>query len=224
MNFKNTLLSTAIAGAIFSTSALAATTNSSASANELAAFDDDTWITVNGEIENIHTDSFVVKTGDNRITVEFDDGDNDADALAFEAGEKVTVSGKVDKDVFSDTALDASSVFVHDHNTTYVSNPDDRVVYDRYIATAVVPENFDDITMIGTVAKVDDDTFELSAADATVKVDVSELSGEPLEESGFLNIETGDRVKVDATMGDTFFSEGTVVANTLIQMSDVSES
>lgn len=223
MKTVNTLLSTAIAGALFSAQAVADDHQYSTTA-DLSAWEENTWLTLSGEIASVDGDTFVLQTQNNRITVEFDDNDGDADASLFEKGSMVTVSGEVDKDLITKTALDAASVFVHDWNTTYVSNPDDNIEYDRYIATATVPSDMNAMTLVGTVAGVNGEVVELNTGFETVKVDTSELEGQPLNEEGFMHIQEGDRVKVDATLESAFFNEAAVVADMIVRMNDVSEN
>ncbi|QPG06342.1 hypothetical protein IT774_03860 [Salinimonas marina] len=224
MKLTNTLLSTAIAGALFSAQAVATTDDQTSYTPQPASAIENTWLTLSGEITKTSSDSFVINTGANEVNVEFDDGDRDGDASVFNRGDKVTVSGKVDKGLFTEAALDASSVFVHEWNTTYVSNPNDEPVYDRYIASAVVPDDLDSMTLIGTVSEIQDNIVELSTSGTTVQVDISELNGQPLKEDGKQHIQNGDRIKVDASIESAFFNEATIVANNVIRMSDVSDS
>ncbi|WP_218352507.1 NirD/YgiW/YdeI family stress tolerance protein [Alteromonas lipotrueiana] len=224
MKLSNTLLSTAIAGALFSAQAVATSDNNASYNPQPSSMIENTWLTLSGEIVKTDSDSFVINSGDNKVNVEFDDGDSDGDARVFEQGDRVTVSGKVDKDLITQTALDAQSVFVHDKNTTYVSNPNDEIAYDRFITSAVVPTDMDDMTLIGTVSKVENEIVELSTSGTTVRIDTSELDGQPLKEEGKLHLQEGDRIKVDASIQSMFFNDAMVVANNVIRMNDVSES
>lgn len=224
MKLTNTLLSTAVAGALFSAQALAINDDRDSYTAQPASAIENTWLTLSGEITKTSSDSFVINTGSDKVNVEFDDGDRDGDAQVFNRGDKVTVSGKVDKGLFTEAALDASSVFAHDWNTTYVSNPNDEPVYDRYIASAVVPDDLDSMTLIGTVSEIQDNIVKLSTSGTTVQVDISELNGQPLTEDGKQHIQNGDRIKVDASIESAFFNEAMIVASNVVRMSDVSDS
>ncbi|MCU7555469.1 NirD/YgiW/YdeI family stress tolerance protein [Alteromonas sp. ASW11-19] len=223
MKTVNTMLSTAVAAALFSAQAVAADGNLLKDKSDLSEWEDNTWLTVSGQIKEVGDDSFVLRSGDDRLTVEFEDGDDDEDAQMFNVGDKVTVSGEVDENLFLDTSLEASSVFVHDWNTTFVAETTDNELKDRFIATATVPSDLDDMTLIGSVSSVNGETIQLTTSGVTIDVDVSELPGNPLSDDGYLHIQEGDRVKVDASIESAFYNESMVVAEALIRLNDVSE-
>ncbi|WP_414828318.1 OB-fold nucleic acid binding domain-containing protein [Alteromonas sp. H39] len=216
MKFAKTLMYSAVAGALISTSVAA----SEATTSELSNWDENAWVTLSGEIQKVNPGSFVLKTGDNDVTVEFDDGDYDADALIFKQGDRVSVSGKVDKNLMTETTLEASSVFVHQLSTTFIADATDEESEGWLMASATVPTNIDDMTLIGTVNEVNEDVIELDTAGMTVSVDTSELPGEPFKQDGLLYIEEGDRIKVDASMDGDFFDESLIVADVIVRMNN----
>src|SRR6056297_1683552 len=64
---------------------------------------DDTWISLSGTVESVTTDAFMLDYGEGMVTVEMDDWDADADAYKVAAGDRVTVNGMVDDDLFDTT-------------------------------------------------------------------------------------------------------------------------
>lgn len=216
MKFAKTLMYSAVAGALMTTQVAA----NNAETTELSSWDENAWVTLSGEIQEVHSGSFILETGDDDITVEFDDGDYDADALVFKKGDEVSVSGNVDKNLMAETTLEASSVFVHQLSTTFIADATDEESEGWLMASASVPTSIDDMTLIGTVSAVHEDTIELDTAGMTVSIDTSELPGAPFEQDGLLYIEEGDRIKVDASMDGGFFDESMVIADVIVRMNN----
>ncbi len=216
MKFAKTLMYSAIAGAMMTTQVAA----NDAETPELSSWDENAWVTLSGVIEEVDPGSFVLQTGDDNVTVEFDDGDYDADALIFKQGYHVSFSGKVDKNLMTETTLEAASVFVHQISTTFIADAADEESEGWLMASATVPTNIDDMTLIGTVKDVHEDSIELDTADMTVTIDTSELPGEPFKQEGLLFIKEGDRIKVDASMDGDFFDESLIVADVIVRMNN----
>ena len=59
-----------------------------------------TWISLSGTVHAVSPDTFELDYGEGNITVEMDDGDRDADAYKLLHGDKVTVNGLIDDDLF----------------------------------------------------------------------------------------------------------------------------
>lgn len=86
------------------TSILTATTllfgASPALAEDPSEAPNNTWVSVSGEVISVTPSTFELDYDDGQITVEFDDGDNDADAYKLVTDDQVTVTGKIDNDLF----------------------------------------------------------------------------------------------------------------------------
>jgi len=80
---------------------------------------DGSWITVTGEVDAVAADSFTLDYGEGAVTVEMDDGDRDADGYKLIRGDEVTVTGRIDRDFFETTSIEASSVYVKNIGTTF---------------------------------------------------------------------------------------------------------
>jgi len=113
MNFKRNALTTAIlATSLTSGVAMAQDPNP-------YMRPDDTWISINGTVQDITRNSFGLNYGDGVVIVEMDDGDRDADAYKLSEGDEVTVNGLIDNDFFETTSIEASSVYVPKLNTHF---------------------------------------------------------------------------------------------------------
>jgi uncharacterized protein YdeI (BOF family) len=85
---------------------------------------DDTWISISGTVDTVRPDSFTLDYGKGVITVEMDDGDRDADAYKLLKGDKATVNGKIDDDLFETRSIEAGSVYVESLDTYFYASPE----------------------------------------------------------------------------------------------------
>ena len=86
------------------------------------AKDDNSWISINGEVTSVSADEFELDYGDGTITVEMDDGDRDADGYKLLRGDEVRVSGLIEDSFFETTTIDASSVYVKNIDTYFYAS------------------------------------------------------------------------------------------------------
>lgn len=181
---------------------------------------DNTWVSVYGEVTSVTPDTFELKYDSGKITVEFDDWDNDADAYKLVTGDKVTVTGKIDDDLFETRKIEASSAYVHSINTYYYASAADEEDFTVY--TSVVPPVDGMHTVIqGTVTSIpESDEFRIMAGTRIVNVEVDEMSYNPLDDEGYQKIEVGDRVSVAGKFDKDFLEGLELVASSIITLSD----
>jgi uncharacterized protein YdeI (BOF family) len=173
---------------------------------------DDTWISLSGEVESVSADEFLLDYGGGMVTVEMDDGDRDADGYKLVRGDDVTVTGVVDDDFFEATTIEAGSVYVEKLGTYFYASTADEE--DRYItihgptvnATAVVQ---------GTVTEVRDHEFVVDTDARSITVDVSEMLYNPLDDTGYQQVEPGDMVSASGTVDYDFFEGREIMAETV---------
>lgn len=178
----------------------------------------DAWITISGTVDTVSSDSFVLDYGNGAVIVEFDDGDRDADAYKFIDGDQVTVSGKIDDDLFETTKIEASSVFVESINTTFFASAIDEESAHTLVTAVSIPVVPSAIILQGTVAKVGDDRFHVDTGEEQLIVSVKDMIFNPLDDQGFLKIKKGDRVKVHADMDKDFFSKQVLHADAIVKV------
>jgi len=124
-----------------------------ASAQDPYAQTDETWISIDGTVEAVKPNQFTLDYGQGIITVEMDDGDRDADAYKLLKGDKVTVNGRIDADLFQMTTIEASSVYVESLGTYFYASARD----EEDFVTIVSPVEVARTVLQGTVTGVDDD-------------------------------------------------------------------
>jgi uncharacterized protein YdeI (BOF family) len=83
---------------------------------------DESWISLSGEVESVARDSFVLDYRKGKVTVEMDDDDRDAEAYVLLRGDRVTVFGFVDADIFQERTIEASSVYVDEIGTWFYAS------------------------------------------------------------------------------------------------------
>ena len=207
-------------GAALAAPALAIVLTASAAADEPNPYlkADDTWISISGTVDRVSPDSFLLDFGDGTVRVEMDDGDRDADAYKLLKGDKVTVSGRIDDDFFETTKIEASSVFVENLGTTFYASAVDEESYEGMDPSAIPPIVVSRTVVRGTVSKVNDDGFVIDTGSRLLRVDVGEMSFNPLDDQGYLKIDEGDRVKVIGRMDMNLFQGRELEADTIVEL------
>lgn len=181
---------------------------------------DETWISLTGTVTSTTPDSFKLDHGDGMITVEMDDWDDFGDAWPLMDGDEVTVYGKVDQNLFAETTIEAGSVYVDDLNTFFYASPADEEEYGQWVVNVDLEPG--EITYIGTVESVSPmtNTFTIDTGATELTVDTSALLYDPLDDEGFQQIESGDRVSVDAVIDADFFGDQDLLARSIVTLSD----
>lgn len=135
-------------------------------------------------------------------------------------GDRVTVYGKVDQNLFANTTIEAGSVYVEDLNTFFYASPADEEEYGAWVVTTdVVPG---DLTYIGTVESVSPmtNTFTIDTGATELSVDTTALPYDPLDDEGFQQIDVGDRVSIDAVIDADFIGDQDLLAESVVTLSD----
>ncbi|NBC47263.1 MAG: S1 RNA-binding domain-containing protein [Gammaproteobacteria bacterium] len=183
---------------------------------------DDSWISVSGTVETVSNDSFVLDYGEGMMTVEMDDGDRDADGYKLVSGDKVTVSGRIDDDLFETRTIEASSVYVENIGTYFYASAVDEEDVNEVIIDVDTPVVISATTVQGTVTDVNSEEFIVDTGLRQVRVEVDEMSYNPLDDEGYQKIEIGDRVSVTGQMDDDLFEGRELVADSVVTLSGAS--
>lgn len=157
---------------------------------------DDSWVSIGGTVTSASTDIFMLDYGDGMITVEMDDWDAWGDAWAVSSGDRVTVYGAVDDDLYETAKIEASAVFVENLNTYFYASPADEEEFAAAYLSA--PAQVGSITLVGTVEKVmpKQGLFVIDSGLREMSVEIDPLLYDPLDDEGFQQVEVGDRVSV----------------------------
>lgn len=160
---------------------------------------DGDWIRLDGTVVSTTPSSFVLDYGDDTITVEADDYDITQEGLSLLAGDRVSVSGRVDNNVFTSDTIEASAIYLDNLDTVYYASSAD----EEEFGLAAIPTEplSEDVDYTGWVTGKADKGFTLGSGAMKISVDSSKLDS-PLARDG---IEVGDRVYV---WGDLTFADG----------------
>lgn len=175
-----------------------------------------TWITLSGTVDSVSADSFLLDYGDGLVTVEMDDGDRDADGYKLLQGDKVTVSGRIDDDLYETTSIEASSVYVESIGTYFYASSVDE---EDTLVSLVTPIVVSEALVQGTVTEVGNEEFTIDTGLRKLTVEVSEMPYNPLDDEGYQKIEVGDRVSVRGLLENNFFEGRELEAQYVITLS-----
>ncbi len=179
---------------------------------------DESWITISGHVENVQADRFSLNYGDGSIIVEMDDGDRDADGYKLIRGDQVIVTGRIDDDFFTLTTIEAGSVYVKNIETTFLASSVDEESQGVADSIMLPPIPISRTVVSGVVTQVNGDDFLINTGDRMLRVDVSNMPTNPLDDEGYLKIDKGDRVKVLGQIDVKLFEGRELEADTVIEM------
>lgn len=191
------------------------------------ALPDNSYISISGTVANPTADSFMLDYGDGVITVEMDDWDSYGDAYGLMDGDKVTVYGDIDDDLYEIASIEAGAVYVENLNTYFYASSDDEegvsegLTYWTVSAPIVVSET----VVRGTVTSVDhaEEQFTVDTATQQLTIEIEGLGYNPLDELGYQQVEVGDRVSVTGDINYEFFDGRVLHADSVITLSDASQ-
>lgn len=164
---------------------------------------------------------FTLDYGEGSIIVEADDWDLDEDARVY-PGERVTVKGLIDKDLFERRSIEASSVYVHPRNVYYfASSADEEPRFYGYNYYPGYPLDGSWMTVSGTVKSVSPNSksFEIDTGARDLKVMTDDLGYNPLDNIGFQKLRKGDRISVTGILDKDFLDEDDIRASSVITLS-----
>ena len=153
-----------------------------AQAADFAASGNGSLLTLTGKVVATEPGWFRLDIGPEVITVEMDDWDWYKEGRALLAGDRVTVNGRVDQDLWEQKKLEASSVYVPKLGVSFFASGAD----EEELAAAAVQVDTD-VTARGQVMSIEGREFTIGAVGGPVRVDASQLSNPP-------HLKVGDRV------------------------------
>lgn len=178
---------------------------------------DEAWISISGTVDAVTADAFMLDYGEGIITVEMDDGDRDADGYKLIKGDKVTVSGRIDADLFETTTIEAGNVYVENIGTNFTASvADDEGYLENTWVTITTPVDISYTVLRGSVTEVNDESFTINTGDMMMQVEVDEMAYNPLDDEGYQKVETGDYVEVSGYIDNRLFGDRVFDARSLI--------
>ena len=182
---------------------------------------DETWISISGKAVEAQGESFTLDYGEGTVTVEMDDWDWYNENAAVLEGDKVTVYGMIDDDLYETTKIEASSVYVENLGTYFYASAADEDYDDDYAYWV----DYDPIvvgqTIVrGTVTSVSGREFTIDAGVRQMTVDTSLMAYNPMDDMGYQQIDTGDYVSVSGDMEADFWENQELMAASVVTLDD----
>lgn len=181
------------------------------------------FVTLSGKVTNVKANSFTLNSEGKEIPVEMDDYNAwVADGFKLINGDRVVVTGKVDKDFLEKKKVEAGSVYVKNIDTFFFASSDDEedmsYVPSTYRYVSSLPEGAL-VDMQGTITAVSGREFTIDTGVRKVKVDTEKLGYNPMDKTGFTKLNVGDRVRVSGKVDDNLFEPKEVAASYVTELS-----
>lgn len=192
-------------------SAMTLALTSTAMAKDPYMAENNSWISLDGTVVSSGGASFELDYGTGIVTVEMDGWDWYGKASALLEGDKVTVYGRVDDDLYEVASIEASSVYVKNLNTYFYANDLDEedVILPTRITSAT------GLQVQGTITDIIGREFTLDTGAKKVKVDTIEMGYNPLDDKGFQQLDKGDFVQVTGHLDVDFFEKAEIMADSV---------
>ena len=178
---------------------------------------DRSWISLTGHVVDTGVEHFRLDYGEGLITIEMDDWDWYDEASDILTGDRVTVYGRIDDDLYDNRTIEANSVYSFGQNTFHYANDADEEDI-LFHSQPFIPDGTR-MSLNGTVAKIDGREFVLDTGARSMRVDTIALGYNPLDDAGHQRISKGDRVLVLGRMDVDFFEKREVQADSIVTLS-----
>lgn len=182
------------------------------------------WVRLSGTVEEINADQFTLNHGSGSVTVELDDIVGFGESLPV-PGDKVQVSGRLERMFFEKRSLDARLVYLPKLDETFYSSRAAGSAGDPAGPASGYPwdEVLEDggISLTGRVEAVHDEMIALDTGFHTVTVDTTRMVDSPVDRKLVETVEVGDRISVTGPVDHAELFDGRkVVATTLYELDD----
>ena len=204
---------------------------------DLSGYSDGEPIVVTGTIQTVSEDELTLDYGGNSLEVEFTEWPWEGREIDnfFSAGQKVTVSGIVDKDWLSSNEIEANNIYLDDHYVYYYwvdTSPAYSVSIDHRAKAKDSKSNNLPVSELedgaffsasGEITSIDGREFTLKSGTDKFTVDTMDLGYDPMDNLGLQQLSVGDRVYVIGNIDDEFFSGKELSADTIVTLKDASD-
>jgi len=187
------------------TLAVFALLSASAVAENPYAKENNSWISIHGEVDSVSTDQFELDYGEGNITVVMEE--DDRKGYQLKKVDEVRVSGLMDDNFYNDSVIEAGSVHIKNANTYFYAGAMDGQDVDFTVMSPILR----DTVIKGNITHVSlkDEEFTLDTGIQMLTVEVDEMLSNPLDNEGYLQLSVGDRVSVNGKIDNDLF-EGRV--------------
>lgn len=181
---------------------------------------EESWIAISGKAVDAEEARFTLDYGSGKVAVEMADQRWYYENNDVLEGKRVTVYGQVEDETYDSATIDARSVYVEDLGTYFYTDPGANGSPDPSLD--IRPESTiteGSMSLTGTIASIQNNTFKLATGSRQMTVDISELDYDPFSE-GYQHLEVGDVVTVAGTIGEGTFKHRKLTAETIVAISN----
>lgn len=180
---------------------------------------DGEWISLSGTVKSTAGDGFTLRYGRYGITIEIDDPARYGQ-IDIRPGDKVNVSGTMDKNFLRNRSIEASSIHVRNRDEYYYSSAVDEEGDSRPQQVPSPVRGEDRIGITGTVIEIDESEreFSLDIGEHTLLIGALDLSRNLFDAGHPDAIAVGDRVTVYGSMAESdLFGRRELTASSVVQ-------
>ncbi len=170
------------------------------------------WITLNGTIVSTTPRTFELDYGTGLVIVEMDGWGWYSAASSLLEGDRVTVHGRVDDDLYEKTSIEADSVYVKKLNTYFYANSLDEE--DRVSCTTLLHPDTG-FQLQGIITSKSGREFTIDTGSKRIRIDTINMSYNPLDDKGYQKLKVGDAVQVTGRLDVDFFEKTEIMAETV---------
>jgi len=189
-------------------------------ANPLPAYADGAPLVLSGTIDEVRSDEFDLNYGSGKITVELDGWEWTGNETRYlTSGDRITVSGRIDDDLFKGREIKAENIYLPGSHTYYYHTTEAYPSYYWFDEDNTLNDG-SYVSMRGTVNNISGREFTLVGANkASMKVDTGSMQYNPFDNGGLQKVKNGDRVHVYGSIDDDFFERREIMADSIIVLS-----
>lgn len=173
---------------------------------------DESWISISGAVQDKRAHAFTLNYGNGSVIVEMDAESHSADVLPLQEGDKVTVLGVIDRDLFERTSIEASSVYVQKLDAYFHAS----AVNERGLAFFAETAGSGLNTFLqGVVTQTNEAYFLIDTGEREFRVDIKTFSNDLFKDPDSVHLLKGDVVRVTGKMDSDFLNRREFIAQTL---------
>jgi uncharacterized protein YdeI (BOF family) len=184
------------------TLALVASPTLATAKEKISNLENGEWLSLSGVVKSVSDDGFTLTHGNGRIKVVME-GHGWFDKDAVDVGDRVTVSGRMDKKFFEKKEIMASSVYLPTLNEYFYAGSMDDAKRGAYPVTEFnwnrTVDGAEWVAVTGVVDKIEGKKMSVNIGFRDIAVDASGIETTPI--AGTIHV--GDRVAVTGEMKNT---------------------
>ncbi len=177
------------------------------------------WISLAGKVRSASADHLSLSYGPDAVRVELEEIESWPED-EVKAGDRVTVSGRVDNDFYEGKTVNAAAVHVASLDRTFHGASEDQRTYHDFLASQFA-EDGDWVTLSGRIGKFLENGLTLETGIVDVNVDTDQIDEPINDDKGDVRLALNDRVLVTGRVEKSdLFDAKEIEAHAIVAMPD----